>query len=143
MKTVGHAALGGLILLSMAACGSGQPTSSPTTGGSIVTTPAAQSGGPSASVAKARATISVDALLFVGANTAKVGDTFQVTVTNEESSPVRVRLLNPSGTAVSQIEVSAGSTGQVEATLDTAGKWTVAFKDQVATDELTRTITVH
>ena len=135
-------ALCGLILLGLAACSSGDPGgSTPATSAASVTTAAATSQGPSAAVAKARATISADGLEFVGADAVKVGDTLQVDVTNSGSGPVEVSLLNPGGTAVSHTQISAGGTGQVTGTLDVAGAWKFAFTDQGGT--LTKTISVH
>ncbi len=144
MRTVRHAALCGLILLAMIGCGSNQPSgSTPATGTPTATTPAADDGASSASVVKARATISADGLEFVGADAARIGDTVQVSVTNQESGPVQVRILNPAGTAVRQVEVNGGSTGQISTTVDVAGTWTVAFDDHVGSGGLTGTISVR
>jgi hypothetical protein len=140
-------ALCGLILLCLAACGSGDPGgSTPATHATTVTvagtsTSAASSQGTSASVVKARATISPDGLEFVGADAIKVGNTLQIDVTNQGSGPVEVSLLNPGGTAVSHTQISAGGTGQITGTIDATGDWTFAFTDQAGT--LTKKISVH
>jgi hypothetical protein len=142
MRTVGQTALCGLVLLCLVGCGSGRPDgSAPATTASTVTTPAITGGASQASVAKARATISTDGLEFVGADTVRIGVTIEITITNQESGPVEVRLLNPSGSAASHAEISAGGSGQISATVDVVGTWTVTFKDKAG--ELTKTITVH
>jgi hypothetical protein len=141
MKVFRQAALWGLLLAGLVACGSDSPNNPPpgTTGSSG--TAQTTSAGPSETALKARATISLDGLEFVGADAAEVGDTIQVDVTNQESGSVHVSLLNPGGTAVSQVDVSGGGTGPITGTLDAAGDWTVAFKDEAG--ELTKKISVH
>ena len=137
----------GLTLLALVGCGGGggeanrtatqeplQPNSAPAraTGGATT----------NGSVAQARATVSTDGLLFVGADTAKVGDTIQLSITNEESGPVDVTLVDPTGQTVAHAQVAASATGQISASVDTVGQWTVKFDEDTAGDDLTKVITV-
>jgi hypothetical protein len=93
-------------------------------------------------VAQANATISADGLLFVGADKAKVGDTLKVSLTNEESGPVDVTIVDPAGQTVAHTQVAGGATGQISATANTAGKYTVKFDEPTVADDLTKVITV-
>jgi hypothetical protein len=109
----------------------------------VSSAPAGDGGGAtSGSVAQAKATIGVDGLLFVGAETAKVGDTIKVSITNEETGRVGVVLLDPSGKSVAEAQVEGGATGEVSAVADMPGAWTVRFDEEMAGGNLTKVITV-
>ncbi len=133
-----------LVLLALAGCGGEEAstTDGPTTT-AATSTPARSTGGTTTNggTAAATATISGDGLLFVGADTAKVGDTIKVSIVNEETGPVDVTLLDPAGKTAGQVQVSGGATAQISATATDPGRWTVRFHD--ATGDLTKEISVN
>ena len=134
-------ALCGLTLLTLAACGStsanGTPAPASTTAKAPATT--ASKGG---STAQAKATVSGDGLLFVGADTAKVGDSIKVTVQNETSAQLDVKLLDASGQTAAQIQVAGKATADITAAATSAGPWKITFTGTAIGSGLDKTITV-
>ena len=138
----------GLTVLALVGCGGGGGGSADRTAThepqQASSAPARATGGTTTngSVAQAKATVSTDGLLFVGADTATVGDTIQLSITNEESGPVEVTLLDPTGQTVAHVQVAGSATGQISARAGITGKWTVKFDEGTAGDDLTKVITV-
>ena len=136
--------LGCLASLSLAGCG-GTDSSAPTgpATSAVTLTPAGHGGGTTTGpVARATATVSADGLLFVGADTARVGATISITVTNETTEPITVTLQDPAGTTADTAQVSGGGTGQITAAAATPGKWTVRFDGATIEGGMSKVITV-
>jgi flagellar basal body L-ring protein FlgH len=133
-------ALCGLALLTLAACGgtSAPASASTTTTSKVPATTASKAG----STAQAKATVSGDGLLFVGADTAKVGDTIKVTVMNETSGQLDVKLLDASGQTAAQVQVAGKATGDISAAATSAGSWKITFTGTAIGSGLDKTITV-
>jgi outer membrane biogenesis lipoprotein LolB len=137
-------ALCGLVVLALTACGgeaaSGTPASPPT---STTSRPApATSAATTGSTAAAKATLGVDGLLFVGADTAKVGNTIKVTVTNQTSGQLDVKLLDPVGQTAAQIQVASKASADISAVATAAGSWKLTFAGAAIGTGLNQVITV-
>ena len=136
-------ALCGLALLTLAACGgtsaTGTPAAASTTTSKVPATTASKAG----STAQAKATVSGDGLLFVGADTAKVGDTIKVTVVNETSGQLDVKLLDASGQTAAQAQVAGKATGDISAAATSAGSWKITFTGTAIGGGMDKTITVR
>ena len=133
-------ALCGLALLTLAACGG---TAAPAPASTFTTSKVpATSAAKAGSTAQAKATVGVDGLLFVGADTAKVGDTIKVTVTNETSGQLDVKLLDASGQTAAQTQVAGKATGEISAVAASAGSWKLTFTGAAIGGGLDEKITV-
>jgi hypothetical protein len=132
----------GLVLLALAGCSDRRASQTATQEpGALTSTPARTTGSATnGAVAQANATISVDGLLFVGADTAKVGYTLKVSLKNDESVPVDVTIIDPAGQTAAQAQLTGGATGEISTTANAPGKWTVKFHDP--SGDLTKVITV-
>ena len=133
-----------LVLLAPAGCGGedANTTDGPATTAATSTPPRTTDGTTTnGATAAATATISADGLLFVGAGTAKVGDTIKISIVNEEAGPVDVTLVDPAGKVAAHAQVSGGATAQISAIATDPGQWTVGFHDEIG--DLTRKITVN
>ena len=139
-----HLALCGLALLTLTACGGAAATGDPapaatsTTANRLPATTAAKTG----STAQAKATVGVDGLLFVGADTAKVGDTIKVAVTNETSGQLDVKLLDPAGQTAATTQVASHATADISGVASTAGSWKLSFAGAAIGAGLNQVITV-
>jgi hypothetical protein len=132
----------GALLIGLASCGgpddnTGGPGPGPTT--SVVTKGSPAPGG---SAVSARATVDADGLLFVGADTAKVGDTLTVLVTNDAAGAVEVALVDPAGHTAVHNQIAAHSGGEIAARIDRPGTWTVTFDGESIGGQQTKAITV-
>ena len=134
-------ALCGLALLTLAACGgtsaSGTAAPASTTAKAPATTVS-----KTGSTTQAKATVSGDGLLFVGADTAKVGDTIKVTVQNETSGQLDVKLLDPAGQAAAQTQVAGKASADISAAATSAGPWKITFSGAATGGGLDKVITV-
>src|SRR5262249_8205940 len=92
-----YLALCGLALFALTACGgksaSGDPAPASTTSSKPAPAPGATRT-TARSTAQAKATVEVEGLQLVGADTAKTGDTIKISVTNSTSGQIDVKLLD-------------------------------------------------
>jgi hypothetical protein len=142
MKTIARI-VGCLVFLSLAACGTDGSGDGARTN-AVSSTPAGHDSGTTTGspVAKATATISIDGLLFVGADNATVGTTISVTVTNETTGPITVTLRDPAGATADTAQVVKGGTAQITAVANAAGKWTVKIDGEAIEGGMSKAITV-
>jgi flagellar basal body L-ring protein FlgH len=137
-------ALCGLALLGLTACGSKPATGIPAPA-STSTSPRsapATTRSTTGSTAQAKATVGVDGLLYVGADTAKTGDTIKVTVTNQTSAELDVKLLDPAAQTAAQVQVASNVTAEISAAATTAGSWKVTFAGPTIGTGFNQAITV-
>jgi hypothetical protein len=93
-------------------------------------------------VAQATATVSADGLLFLGADTTRVGVSITVTVVNETAKPVTGTLQDPAGATADTTEVGGGGTGRISVAATTSGKWTVKFDGGGIDGGMSKVVTV-
>jgi len=130
-------------LLMATACGNSSPATNPPPVSTSTPGPAPATSEPSTgSVARVNATVEVDGLLLVGADTAKVGDTILISVSNETSDSVDVELLDPSGNAAGTVRVDSQDTADVSAVATTPGSWKVTFEGTAIGTGMEKVITV-
>jgi hypothetical protein len=138
------AGLLGVALLMVTGCGSASPTTSPPPVSTSTAGPASTTSQPAAgSVVHANATVEVGGLLVVGADTAKVGDTIRISVTNSTSDSIDAKLLDPSGNTAGSVRVASHETADLSAVASAPGSWKVTFEGTAIGSDFESVITVR